>query len=55
MSKRAPKLQFTDEELAVPEVSKAAKKAAKRIEKLERLEAKIPMKNGTEKPRPASF
>ena len=29
MSKRAPKLQFTDEELAVPEVSKAAKKAAK--------------------------
>lgn len=44
MSKRAPKLQFTDEELAVPEVSKAAKKAAKRIEKLERLEAKIPMK-----------
>ena len=28
MSKRAPKLQFTDEELAVPEVSKAAKKAA---------------------------
>ena len=54
MSKRAPKLQFTDEELAVPEVSKAAKKAAKRIEKLERLEAKIPVKNGTEKPRPAS-
>ena len=54
MSKRTPKLQFTDEELAVPEVSKAAKKAAKRIEKLERLEAKIPMKNGTEKPRPAS-
>lgn len=54
MSKRAPKLQFTDEELAVPEVSKAAKKAAKRIEKLERLEAKIPMKNGTEKPRPVS-
>lgn len=54
MSKRAPKLQFTDEELAVPEVSKAAKKAAKRIEKLERLEAKIPMKNGTEKLRPAS-
>lgn len=54
MSKRAPKLQFTDEELAVPEVSKAAKKAAKRIEKLERLEAKIPMKNGIEKPRPAS-
>ena len=54
MSKRAPRLQFTDEELAVPEVSKAAKKAAKRIEKLERLEAKIPMKNGTEKPRPAS-
>lgn len=44
MSKRAPKLQFTDEELAVPEVSKAAKKAAKRMMKLERLEAKIPMK-----------
>lgn len=44
MSKRAPRLQFTDEELAAPEVSKAAKKAAKRIEKLERLEEKIPMK-----------
>lgn len=54
MSKRAPKLQFTDEELAAPEVSKAAKKAAKRIEKLEQLEAKIPVKNGTEKPRPKS-
>lgn len=26
MSKRAPRLQFTDEELAAPEVSKAAKK-----------------------------
>ena len=33
---------------------RAAKKAAKRIEKRERLEAKIPMKNGAEKPRPAS-
>ena len=54
MSKRAPRLQFTDEELAAPEVSKAAKKAAKRIEKLEQAEAKIPMKNGAEKPRPAS-
>ena len=54
MSKRAPRLQFTDEELAAPEVSKAAKKAAKRIEKLEQLEAKIPVKNGTEKPRPKS-
>ena len=54
MSKRAPRLQFTDEELAAPDVSKAAKKAAKRIEKLEQAEAKIPMKNGAEKPRPAS-
>ena len=54
MSKRAPRLQFTDEELAAPEVSKAAKKVAKRIEKLEQLEAKIPVKNGTEKPRPKS-
>lgn len=54
MSKRAPRLQFTDEELAAPDISKVAKKAAKRIEKLERLEAKIPMKNGAEKPRPAS-
>lgn len=26
MSRRAPRLQFTDEELAAPEVSKAAKK-----------------------------
>ena len=54
MSRRAPRLHFTDEELAAPEVSKAAKKAAKRIEKLEQLEAKIPVKNGTEKPRPKS-
>ena len=54
MSKRAPRLQFTDEELAAPEISKVAKKAAKRIEKLEQLEAKIPVKNGAEKPRPAS-
>ena len=34
MSKRAPRLQFTDEELAAPDISKVAKKAAKRIEKL---------------------
>ena len=54
MSKRAPRLQFTDEELAAPEVSKAAKKAEKHIEKLEQAEAKIPTKNGAEKPRPAS-
>ena len=54
MSKRAPRLQFTDEELATPEVSKAAKKAAKRIAKLEQAEVKIPTKNGTEKPRPVS-
>ena len=54
MSKRTPRLQFTDEELAAPEVSKAAKKAAKRIEKLEQAEAKIPTKNGAEKPRPKS-
>lgn len=54
MSKRAPRLQFTDEELATPEVSKAAKKAAKRIEKLEQAEAKIPTKNGAERLRPAS-
>ena len=54
MSKRAPRLQFTDEELAAPEISKAAKKAAKRIEKLEQAEVKIPMKNGAEKPHPTS-
>ena len=54
MSKRAPRLQFTDEELAAPEISKAAKKAVKRIEKLEQAEAKIPVKNGAERPRPAS-
>ena len=54
MSKRAPRLQFTDEELATLEVSKAAKKAAKRIEKLEQAEAKIPTKNGAERLRPAS-
>ena len=44
MAKRAPRLQFTDEELSVPEVRKAAQKADRRAEKLEKAEAKIPKK-----------
>ena len=44
MAKRAPRLQFTDEELSVPEVRKAAQKADRRADKLEKREAKIPKK-----------
>ena len=44
MVKRAPRLQFTDEELSAPEVRKAAQKADRRAEKLEKAEAKIPKK-----------
>ena len=44
MAKRAPRLQFTDEELSAPEVRKAAQKADRRADKLEKREAKIPKK-----------
>ncbi|MBQ2973534.1 MAG: hypothetical protein IJE19_04190 [Clostridia bacterium] len=44
MSKRVPKLQFTDEELKAPKVKKAADKADKAVKKLEKAEKKIPKK-----------
>ena len=44
MSKRSPRLQFTEEELSTPEVAKAAGKAEKRVDKLEKAEQKIPKK-----------
>ena len=44
MAKRAPRLQFTDEELSAPEVRKAAQKADRCADKLEKREAKIPKK-----------
>lgn len=51
MSKRSPRLLFTDEELAVPELKKAIRKADKRMKKLEKAEAKIPKKTVKKKQR----
>ena len=42
MSKRSPRLQFTDEERAAPELKKAIQKADKKADKLDKAEAKIP-------------
>ena len=44
MSKRAPRLLFSEEEQAAPELKKTIKKADKRMTKLEKAEAKIPQK-----------
>lgn len=44
MSKRSPRLQFTDEERTSPELKKAIRKADKRVDKLEKAEARIPQK-----------
>jgi hypothetical protein len=44
MAKRAPRLQFSEEERAAPELKKAVQKADKRMDKLEKAEAKIPQK-----------
>lgn len=44
MSKRSPRLLFTEEETAAPELKKVIKKADKRMDKLEKAEAKIPQK-----------
>ena len=44
MSKRSPRLQFTDEERASPELQKVIKKADKAADKLEKAEARIPKK-----------
>ena len=51
MSKRSPRLLFTDEELAAPELKKAVKKADKAYQKLEKAEAKIPKKTVKRKQR----
>ena len=51
MSKRSPRLLFTDEELAAPELKKAIRKADKRMKKLEKAEAKIPKKTVKKKQR----
>ena len=44
MSKRSPRLQFTEEERAAPDLKKAIRKAEKRMDKLEKAEAAIPQK-----------
>lgn len=44
MSKRSPRLQFTDEERAAPELEKVIRKADKAADKLDKAEAKIPKK-----------
>ena len=44
MSRRSPRLQFSDEERTAPELKKAVKKADRRMDKLEKAEAKIPQK-----------
>ena len=44
MSKRSPRLQFSDEEQSAPELKKAIHKAEKQSDKLDKAEAKIPKK-----------
>lgn len=44
MSKRSPRLQFTEEERAAPELKKAIRKADKAADKLDKAESKIPQK-----------
>ena len=51
MSKRSPRLQFTDEERAVPELEKVIRKADKAADKLDKAEAKIPKKTVKRKER----
>ena len=41
MAKRAPRLQFSEEELSDPVIRKAAEKADKAVDKLEKAESKI--------------
>jgi hypothetical protein len=42
MSKRTPRLHFTEAELSAPEVKKAARKAGRASDRLDKAEAKIP-------------
>ena len=51
MSKRAPRLQFSDEERASPELKKVIEKADKKADKLDKAEAKIPKKTVKRKER----
>lgn len=51
MSNRSPRLQFSDEESAAPELKKAIRKADRAVDKLENAEAKIPKKSVTTKER----
>ena len=51
MSKRSPRLQFTEEERSAPELKKAIRKADKKADKLEKAEAKIPKKTVKKKER----
>ena len=51
MSKRSPRLQFTEEERSAPELKKAIRKADKQADKLEKAEAKIPKKTVKKKER----
>ena len=51
MSKRSPRLQFTNEERAAPELKKAIQKADKKADKLDKAEAKIPKKTVKRKER----
>ena len=45
MAKRAPRLQFTEEERGQPELEKTVRKAEKKADKLEKTEQKIPKKS----------
>ena len=49
MSKRSPRLQFSDEEQSAPELKKAIHKAEKQSDKLDKAEAKIPKKTAAKK------
>ena len=44
MSKRSPRLQFSDAEQSAPELKKAIHKAERHSDKLDKAEAKIPKK-----------
>lgn len=44
MAKRSPRLIFTEEERALPELERAVRKADRAAVKLEKAEAKIPRK-----------
>ena len=49
MAKRSPRLQFTEEELTDPAISKSAEKAGKAADKLEKAEKKIPRKKAKQR------